>query len=416
VPRFRFGSTISPVLEAKKKRPGAHPPSKLRARAARVKPSHGLSAGRPGVSFGAVPSALKPSLNWLLPLAPVTIVLHYVATESHTLVFILAGLAIIPLAGWMGKATEHLADKTGEGIGGLLNATFGNLAEIIIAVVALREGLTGIVKASLTGSIIGNALLVLGASMLAGGLRFRTQEYSGHGARTNSTTLTLAAVAFIAPAAFHLLAGPEAAPEENRLSLIIGLLLLLTYGCSLLFSLHTHAGYFTRHAAEAAAVESGHQTWSLRKSLLILVAATALVGWLAEILVGAVEPAAQTLGMTEVFVGVIVVAIVGNAAEHSTAILMALEDRMDLALNIAIGSSTQIALFAAPVLVLLSYAIGPSPMDLVFTAAEVLAVVLSVAIVSLVAEDGESNWLEGVQLLAVYLILAALFYFLPEAV
>ncbi|CAN5231458.1 calcium/proton exchanger [soil metagenome] len=361
-----------------------------------------------------MPDLLKPSLNWLLPLVPFAIVFHYLVPESHTTVFILASLAIVPLAGWMGKATEHLADKTGEGIGGLLNATFGNLAELLIAVMALRHGLTGIVKASLTGSIIGNVLLVLGASMLAGGLKFRTQEYSGHGARTNSTMLTLAALAFIAPAAFHLLA-PEAAPEENRLSVVIAVLLLVTYACSLLFSLHTHAGYFTGSAAEAAAVESGHQMWSLKKSLLILVGATAFVGWLAEILVGAVEPTAEAFGMTEVFIGVIVVAIVGNAAEHSSAILMAMDDRMDLALNIAIGSSLQIALFAAPVLVFLSYAIGPTPMDLVFTSAEVLAVVVSVGIVSLIAEDGESNWLEGVQLLAVYLILATLFYFLPEA-
>ncbi|HUP00574.1 MAG TPA: calcium/proton exchanger [Gemmatimonadota bacterium] len=361
-----------------------------------------------------MPDVLKPSLNWLLPLVPLTIVLHYAAPESHTLVFILAGIAIVPLAGWMGKATEHLADKTGEGIGGLLNASFGNLAEIIIAIFALREGLTGIVKASLTGSIIGNALLILGASMLAGGLKYRIQEYSGTGARTNSTTLTLAAVALIAPAAFHYLGGPEAVVDESRLSLIIGVLLLVTYASSLLFSLHTHAGYFTREAAETAAIESGHQIWSVRKSLGVLIAATAVVSWLAEILVGSVEPAAEALGMTQVFVGVIVVAIVGNAAEHSSAILMALEDRMDLTLNIAIGSSTQIALFAAPLLVMLSYVIGPSPMDLVFTPAEVLAVVLSVAVVSLVAEDGESNWLEGVQLLAVYLILATLFYFLPE--
>jgi Ca2+:H+ antiporter len=358
---------------------------------------------------------LKPSLNWLLPLIPVVLVLRYLlAPESHVTLFILAGLAIVPLAGWMGKATEHLADRTGEGIGGLLNATFGNMAELIIAGLALREGLTSVVKASLTGSILGNALLVLGASMLGGGLKYKTQTYNPAGARSRATSLTLAAIALVTPAVYHQLAGPAGPAREGALSLEISVILLATYGLSLLFSLHTHEGYFTREAAEAGRVEAGdHATWSIRRSLGILVGATAFVSWLAEILVRSVEPAADALGMTEVFIGVVVVAIVGNAAEHSTAILMALEDRMDLALGIAIGSSIQIALFAAPVLVLLSYVVGPAPMDLVFTPAEVVAVGLTVIIVGQVAEDGESNWLEGVQLLAVYVILALMFYFLP---
>ena len=356
----------------------------------------------------------KPSLNWLLPLTPAAILLDWLAPDRHTLVFFLAGLAIVPLAGWMGKATEHLADKTNEGIGGLLNATFGNLAEIVIAIMALRAGLTEIVKASLTGSIIGNALLVLGASMLGGGLKFKTQTYNPQGGRTRSTTLMLAGLALVAPAAYHHLAGARAEASEGELSLAIAGVLIVTYALSLLFSLHTHQSYFIRDAAEAARVDPQHGgAWSVKKSLSILAGATALVSWLAEILVGVVEPTAAELGMTEVFVGIVIVAIVGNAAEHSTAILMALEDRMDLSLGIAIGSSIQIALFAAPLLVFLSYAIGPSPMDLVFTPVEVLAVVLSVFIVSNVAEDGESNWLEGVQLLALYLTLAILFYFLP---
>ncbi|HET6360674.1 MAG TPA: calcium/proton exchanger [Gemmatimonadota bacterium] len=362
-----------------------------------------------------MPGALKPSLNWLLPLTPVAIVVRLVAPEAHVWLFFLAGIAIVPLAGWMGKATEHLAARTGEGIGGLLNATFGNMAEIIIAIMALREGLTEIVKASLTGSIIGNALLVLGASMLGGGLKFKTQEFNPAGGRTRATQLTLAAIALLVPALFHHLAGPEGPPREGALSLEISILILIVYALALVFSLHTHERYFTREAAEAGRLEEAdHAAWSVRRSLGILVAATALVSVLAEILVASVETTAATLGMTEVFVGVIVVAIVGNAAEHSTAILMAIEDRMDLAMGIAIGSATQIALFAAPVLVLLSYVIGPAPMDLVFTTAEVVAVGVSVIIVGQVAEDGESNWLEGVQLLAVYLILAVMFYFLPE--
>lgn len=362
-----------------------------------------------------MPDALKPSLNWLLVLTPIAIVVRFVAPEAHVWLFFLAGVAIVPLAGWMGKSTEHLAARTGEGIGGLLNATFGNMAEIIIAIMALREGLTEIVKASLTGSIIGNALLVLGASMLGGGLKFKTQEFNPAGGRTRATQLTLAAIALLIPALFHHLAGPEGPAREGALSLEISVLILIVYGLALVFSLHTHERYFTREAAEAGRLEEeGHVPWSVRRSLGILVGATALVSVLAEILVSSVETTAATLGMTEVFVGVIVVAIVGNAAEHSTAILMAIEDRMDLAMGIAIGSATQIALFAAPVLVLLSYVIGPAPMDLVFTTAEVVAVAVSVIIVGQVAEDGESNWLEGVQLLAVYLILAVMFYFLPE--
>lgn len=356
---------------------------------------------------------LKPSLNWLLPLVPAAILLRTFAPEDHVWIFVVAGLAIVPLAGWMGKATEHLADRTGEGIGGLLNATFGNMAEIIIAIMALREGLTEIVKASLTGSIIGNALLVLGASMLGGGLKVPIQEFNPAGARTRATQLTLAAIALVIPAVYHQLAGGAGAAREGALSLEISVLLLIVYGLALVFSLHTHTPYFTREAAEAGRLEASHEAWSVRRSLIVLVGATAVVSLMAEILIGSVEPAAEALGMTEVFVGVIVVAIVGNAAEHSTAILMALEDRMDLAIGIAIGSATQIALFAAPVLVLLSYVVGPRPMDLVFTPAEVVAVGLAVLIVGQVAEDGESNWLEGVQLLAVYLILALMFYFLP---
>ncbi len=310
----------------------------------------------------------------------------------------------------MGRATEHLAERTGEAVGGLLNATFGNLAEIVIAVLALRQGLAGVVKASITGSIIGNSLLVLGMSMLAGGLRYPNQTFSARGARVRATTLTLAAVALIAPAAFHHLS-TGAVTAERHLSLAIAVILLVTYGLSLLFALHTHAGYFTRQETEARL--STGSTWSLTRSLLALGGSTAVVAWLAEILVGSVEPTARALGMTEVFIGIVIVAVVGNAAEHSTAVMMALEDRMDLALGIAIGSSTQIALFAAPMLVFVSCVVGPAPMDLVFIPAEVISVGLSVVVVSLVAEDGESNWLEGVQLVAVYGILALLFYFLP---
>jgi Ca2+:H+ antiporter len=354
-------------------------------------------------------------LNWLLVFVPVAVGLHFLRPDLHTWIFISASLAIVPLAGWLGHATEHLAEKTGEGVGGLLNATFGNAAEMIIAVMALRRGLYDVVKASLTGSIIGNVLLVLGAAILAGGIKHRTQKFNASGARVQATMLTLAAVALTVPAAFHYLAGPGGIVRERPLSFDISIVLLVTYALSLFFTLHTHKQLFVGHTAEAAAVEhEGHVSWSMGKSVAVLAGATALIAWISEILVGSVEQAAHAFGMSSIFVGVIVVAIVGNAAEHSTAILVAMKNRMDLSLSIAIGSSIQIALFVAPLLVLASYVMGPAPMDLVFTPAEVLAVVLAVAVTGQIAGDGESNWLEGVQLLAVYIILGIVFYFLPE--
>jgi len=360
---------------------------------------------------------LRPSLNWLLVFVPAAIVLEVTAPAAHTAIFVTACVAVIPLAGWLGKATEHLAEHTGEGLGGLLNATFGNAAEMIIAFMALRQGLTEVVKASLTGSILGNILLVLGASFLAGGLRHPRQQFNTTGARSQATMLILAAVALVSPAVFHHLGGAEGIAREGSLSLAIALVLLATYGLGLVFTLRTHRQLFAGHG-EAAGVEvAGHRVkpWSVGRSLAVLLGSTALVAWMSEILVGSVEGAAHALGMTDVFVGVVVVAVIGNAAEHSTAILMALKNRMDLAIGIAIGSSIQIALFVAPVLVLLSYAVAPRPMDLVFSAAEVVAVALAIVITEQISGDGESHWLEGVQLLAVYAILAMVFYLLPEA-
>jgi len=358
--------------------------------------------------------SLKPSLNWLLVCVPATIVLEYAAPAWHATIFVVACLAIIPLAGLLGHATEHLAERTGEGIGGLLNATFGNAAELIIALMALQQGLYDVVKASLTGSIIGNILLVMGASFLAGGLRHKVQTFNPAGARSQANMLTLAAISLIVPAAYHHLGGKAVLSREAGLSLEISLILLLTYGLSLLFSLRTHRHLFVGAPAGVAELSHAHKPcWSLGRSLGLLGLSTVLVGWISEILVGAITPAAETFGMTGVFVGVVVVAIIGNAAEHSSAIMAALKNRMDLSIGIAIGSSIQIALFVAPALVLASYAVGPRPMDLVFTIPEVLAVVLAAAIAAQVTIDGESDWLEGVQLLSVYAILALVFYFLP---
>jgi len=359
---------------------------------------------------------MKPSLSWLLVFVPVTVALHYLVPTAHLWIFLSSCAAIIPLAGWMGRATEHLAEHTGEGMGGLLNATFGNAAELIIAFAALREGLLSVVKASLTGSILGNLLLVLGASFLGGGLRRDLQRFNATAARMQSTMLFMAAVSLILPAGFHYLGGAGVLVAEKNLSLWFAFVLLGTYGLGLLFSLRTHVALFSGTHGEAEQLEEdGHAAWSAKKALVVLAIATAFVAWMSEILVGSVEQAAHAMGMTDLFVGVVVVAIIGNAAEHSTAVLVAIRNRMDLAVSIAIGSSIQIALFVAPVLVLLSYVVAPQPMDLVFSPAEVLAVLVGVVICSQVASDGESHWLEGAQLLAVYILLALLFYFLPSS-
>ncbi|MCY7375458.1 MAG: calcium/proton exchanger [Pyrinomonadaceae bacterium] len=372
-------------------------------------------------------SWLKPSLNWLLIFVPIAIALRFIpAFENPTALFIVACLAIIPLAGWMGKATEHLAEHLGQGIGGLLNATFGNAAELIIALFALSKGLEGVVKASITGSIIGNLLLVLGLSLLAGGAKFKTQTFDRTAASTTATALTLAAIGLLIPTIFHLAAAqvPVAAggwtPEkEQSLSLAISIVLIATYAFTLYFSLVTHKDLFIGKARMGAAQEVGHEQeesgehWSKKRAIMTLLGATAFVALISEFLVGAVEAARGALGFTEVFVGVIVVAIIGNAAEHSSAILMAMRNKMDLTLGIALGSSLQIALFVAPVLVFASYAFG-TPMNLEFTIPEVIAVIASVLIVQQICSDGESNWVEGVQLLSVYAILGILFYFLPD--
>jgi Ca2+:H+ antiporter len=352
-------------------------------------------------------------LNLLLIFVPIAIALEYVVHARAEWIFVTSCLAIIPLAGLMGKATEHLAERVGEGIGGLLNATFGNAAELIIAIMALRAGLYDVVKASLTGSIIGNILLVFGLSALVGGARFSVQTFNKTAANLGTTMLTLAAIGLVVPAIFHFIVEGGPVVAEQDLSLEISLILMTTYVLSLVFTLRTHKHLYAGGHGEEADEAIGTEGWSTRKSLLVLLIATAFVALMSEFLVGAVQVTAKSFGMTEVFVGVILVAIVGNAAEHSTAVLMAIKNKMDIAINIAVGSSIQIALFVAPVMVFLSYVIGPQPMDLIFTNFEVLAITLSVAIMALISQDGESNWMEGVQLLAVYAILGIAFYFLP---
>ncbi|HEX5707203.1 MAG TPA: calcium/proton exchanger [Pyrinomonadaceae bacterium] len=378
-------------------------------------------------------SWLRPRLDWLLIFVPIAVALRFVpALENPTALFVVACLAIIPLAGWMGRATEHLAEHLGQGVGGLLNATFGNAAELIIALFALSKGLTGVVKASITGSIIGNILLVLGLSFLAGGIKFRRQEFNRVAAGVSATALTLGAIALVIPTVFHqaaalvpVAAGGWTPQKEQGLSLAIAVVLFATYALTLVFTLVTHRELFGADESKAVAREAGeewtrmeteagaHAPWSVRKAVGVLLGATAFVALISEFLVGAIEDARESLGLTEVFVGVIVVAIIGNAAEHSSAILMAVRNKMDIAIGIAVGSSLQIALFVAPLLIFASYLFG-SPMDLEFTVPEVVAVVASIIIVEQISSDGESNWIEGLQLLSVYAVLAVLFYFLPD--
>lgn len=361
--------------------------------------------------------AAENILNLLLVFVPVAIVLEYAVHASALAIFVCSCLAIIPLAGLMGKATEHLSETLGEGVGGLLNATFGNAAELIIAVMALRAGLYDVVKASITGSIIGNVLLVLGLSILAGGVKHRTQRFNRTAASLGTTLLVLSSISLVVPAIFHFLVQnrvtPDVAHDELELSLEIAVVLIVTYVLSLVFTLKTHRHLYVGEASEEVDTAIGTHGWSRGRSISVLLGATALVALMSEFLVGAVDEAAKSLGMTEIFVGVILVAIIGNAAEHSTAVLMAMKNKMDLAVNIAVGSSIQIALFVAPVLLFLSYVVGPKPMDLLFSNLEVLSIVLSTAIMAIIAQDGESNWMEGVQLLSVYVILAIAFFYLP---
>ncbi len=370
----------------------------------------------------ALRGAAREPFNWLLLAMPVAVGLE-LFHAGPLWKFLVSGLAVIPLAGLMGRATENLAQTLGAGIGGLLNATFGNAAELIIALLILSHGpeMYPLVKATITGSIIGNALLVLGMAILFGGLSHSRQVFNRTAASMGATLLALASVGLIMPTVYYYLfrAGTSLSPAElhnvEYLSEEIAGVLGFTYLLSLVFSLRTHQHLFGGADEESKNGEHHQAEWSRTTSLIMLLLATAGVAGMAHILVGSVELAGRALGMNQVFVGVIVVAIVGNAAEHSTAVLMAMKNKMDLALHIAVGSSIQVALFVAPVLVFASMFMGHSrPLDLHFTPLELIALVISVAVLALVSQDGESHWMEGAMLLAVYFILALSFYHLPE--
>jgi Ca2+:H+ antiporter len=355
----------------------------------------------------------------LVPFIPVAIALE-IAHADAALVFSASAAGVIPTAALMGRATEELAARSGPGIGGLLNVTFGNAPELIIAFFALAEGLQEVVKASLVGSMLGNILLVMGASMVVGGLKRERQRFDATAAQAQSLMLLLASVALVMPAVFELVIGgslPSPTERNDRfpsdletMSAAVAIVLLLSYVAGLIFSLRTHRDLFNPPHAEDDLV--GAEAWSVRKSVLALALAGVAVGVMSEILVGSIEEASEGIGLSPFFVSVIVVAIVGNAAEHWVAVYFAARDKMDLSINIAIGSSAQIALFAAPVLVLASFFVGPFPMALVFNGLELAAILLAIIIANQTTQEGESTWFEGVQLLAVYVVLGLVFFFI----
>jgi Ca2+:H+ antiporter len=368
---------------------------------------------------------LTSSQGWpylLVPLIPIAIVLDFVVHAGPVVVFLTSALGVIPTAALMGKATEELAARSGPGIGGLLNVTFGNAPEIIIALFALNKGLHEVVKASLVGSILGNILLVMGASMLVGGLKRDRQFFDRTAASAQSLMLLLAVAALVVPAIYELVEGKGLPapgseivnydPTVEHLSLAVALVLLATYVCGLVFSLKTHRSLFNPQSEDGPEAGEEHgEPWSIKKAVIALAIAGVAVGVMSEILVGSISEAAESIGLSEFFVGVIVVAIVGNAAEHWVAVLVAAKDKMDLAVNISIGSSAQIALFAIPVLVICSFFLGPHPMPFVLNGFELGGIILAVVIANHVTNEGESHWFEGVQLLAVYVVLALGFYF-----
>jgi Ca2+:H+ antiporter len=362
---------------------------------------------------------LLSSQGWpylLVPFIPIAIVLE-VAHASAVVIFFASALGVIPTAALMGRATEELAVRSGPGIGGLLNVTFGNAPELIIALFALGAGLHEVVKASIIGSIMGNTLLVLGASMFVGGWGRDRQRFDRTAASAQSSMLLLAAAALVMPAVYELVDGrglPLPGAERvhydttvQSLSAAVAIVLILSYAAGLWFSLKTHRDLF--NPVHDGDDEHG-EPWSVRKAVIALAIAGVAVGVMSEILVDSISDAAETLGLSEFFIGVIIVAIVGNAAEHWVAVLVARKDKMDLAVNIAIGSSAQIALFVAPVLVLTSFVVGPHPMALVFNGFELAGILLAILIANNVTNEGESTWYEGLQLLAVYLVLGLAFF------
>jgi Ca2+:H+ antiporter len=358
---------------------------------------------------------LKPSINWLLAFIPISLVLERAHLPPPVL-FFSAALAIVPIARLIVLSTEQLATRTGDAVGGLLNATFGNAPELIIALVALKAGLLDMVRASIIGAILANLMLAMGVAFFLGGLRYHTQEYNAGAARLYSSMMLISAVSLGVPSAFNRFFSPDGTMHEEKIvNLGTAFVLLAAYALYLIFLLKTHPEFF--QSAAGTADEHGHEgpQWSVGRAVGSLLGASALAAWMSEILVGAAEGTGKVLGMSEVFIGIVFLAIIGGAAESGSAIAMARKNKLDLTIGIAMGSSIQIALFVAPVLVLVSGFIAPQSLELSFSRAEIGTLFLSVLVGAIVAGDGRSNWYKGVQLMLVYAMIAILFYFLPEA-
>jgi Ca2+:H+ antiporter len=356
----------------------------------------------------------KNILSILLIFIPVSLAGHFLGWSS-SVIFITSGLAIIPLAAWMGTATEEIAVVLGPNLGGLLNATFGNATELIIGIIALNAGLIGVVKASITGSIISNLLLVMGFSMFLGGLRFKEQEFQSVVARLNASAMNLAVIAILVPTAVDITSIGISESVMQKLSAAVAIVLILVYVMTLLFSMKTHSYLYDVAIADSEASESEEEPAeevNVGLWMGVLLACTLAVAVESELLVDSLEEATEALGLTALFTGVILVPIIGNAAEHATAVTVAMKNKMDLSVSVAVGSSMQIALFVAPVLVLAGYILG-QPMDLDFNPFELVAVIVAVLLANSVSSDGRSDWLEGALLLATYTVLGLAFFFHP---
>jgi Ca2+:H+ antiporter len=348
----------------------------------------------------------------LLLFVPISIIAHFLEW-SPSIIFITAGLGIVPLAGFMGEATEEIAVVVGPNLGGLLNATFGNATELILAFIALKSGLVEVVKATLTGSIISNLLLVMGFAMFLGGLRYKEQEFQPTVASTNGSLMNLAVIALLVPTAVQYTSTGIEKSTLQSLSVAVAFILILIYGLSLFFSMKTHSYLYDVGIVDLEEEEENepHQV-NLKLWISVLLAVTLAVAVESELLVDSLEEATSQLGLPALFTGVILLPIIGNAAEHATAVTVAMKNKMDLSLSVAVGSSMQIALFVAPVLVIAGWLIG-QPMDLDFNPFELVAVMVAVVIVNSINADGKSNWLEGTLLLATYAVLGIAFFFHP---
>lgn len=350
-------------------------------------------------------------MNWLYPFVPLAFIMKFGSGYPAELKFLVSALAFIPLAKLMVSATEQIAQRTNLALGAMLNATFGNAPELIISLVALREGMIELVKASIVGVILGNLLFVVGLSFLIGGLRHGDQKFNRRGARVQRSELMIAAISIVLPSLFSHYISTDNTTLEQALNTSFAVVLMGTYGLGLIFMLKTHPHYFE---PKNPAGESNGQAWPVVTALLVLGLSSGLLAFLSEILVGSVEETARSLGLSKAFIGIVIVALIGGAPESVAAVAMARQNQLDLTMGIAVGSSLQIALFVTPVLILSSYFIAPHPFDLVVGNAAVMLVLLPVLIFSMIVTDGKANWFKGVQLLSVYLLIALFCYFLPD--